>query len=37
MEHTHNPSIWGGQRQDDLCELEANLVYMVKTKAARDR
>jgi hypothetical protein len=32
--HAFNPSI-GRQRQEDLCEFEASLVYRVSSKTAR--
>jgi hypothetical protein len=32
--HAFNPSSWR-QRQEDLCEFEASLVYLVSSRIAR--
>ena len=34
MAHAFNPSYWR-QRQADLCEFEASLVYRVSSRTAR--
>ncbi|EGW07661.1 hypothetical protein I79_013644 [Cricetulus griseus] len=35
MVHTFNPSTRGRQRQEDLCEFKASLVYRASSRTAR--
>jgi hypothetical protein len=35
MAHTFNPRTHGRQRQVDLCELKASLIYRASSRTAR--